>query len=38
MTARRRRHPYWYDVERAVKLLIGLADEIVQLIKAIHGG
>jgi hypothetical protein len=38
MTSRRRREPCWYDVERAIKLLIGLAEGIAQLTKAIHRG
>jgi hypothetical protein len=35
---KRRQRLCWYDVEQALKLLLGLANEIVKLIKAIHGG
>jgi hypothetical protein len=38
VTRKRRRNPCWYDVGEAVKLLIGLADGIAQLIRSIHGG
>ena len=38
MAKKCRQRPYWYDVEQALKLLLGLADEIVKLIKVIHGG
>ncbi len=32
-----RRRPCWYNVDQAMKLLLGLAEGIVQLIKAIRG-
>ena len=38
MTRKRHPKPCWSDMGQALKLLLGLADEIVQLIKAIHGG
>jgi hypothetical protein len=38
VTRKRRRSPCWYDVGQAMKLLIGLADGIAQLIRSIHGG
>lgn len=37
MTKKRRR-PCWYDVDQAVKLMLTLAEGIVQLIRSAHGG
>jgi hypothetical protein len=37
--AKKRHHgPCWSDVRQTVALLIRLADEIVLLIRVIHGG
>jgi hypothetical protein len=38
MAGERHRGLRWNDVERLVRLLLGIADEIVRLIKAVHGG
>jgi hypothetical protein len=38
MTANRHRHPCWYDVDQAVKLLLSIAEGIAQLIRTLHGG
>jgi hypothetical protein len=37
MAGDRHRWPSWYDAEQAVKLLLGLAEGIMQLIEAIRG-
>jgi len=36
MAAIRHRRSRWYDVEQAVKLLLGLIEVILELIKATH--
>jgi hypothetical protein len=38
MAAKRHRQPCWNDVGGLVKLLLGLADGITQLIRTIRGG
>jgi hypothetical protein len=38
MAEKRRRRPSWDDVERAVKLLLMIAYEVVKLIIALRGG
>jgi len=38
MAKKRHRGPSWYDMEQVLKLLLGLADGIMQLIRTIHGG
>jgi hypothetical protein len=38
MTVKRRPRVCWDNVERVVKLLLGIAGEIARLIDAVHGG
>lgn len=37
MAGKRNHHLCWDKMERAVKLLIGVTDEVIRLIRVIHG-
>jgi hypothetical protein len=38
MAKKRHHRPRWYDVGQAIKLLLGLAEAVMELIRTINGG